>query len=89
MIKVIGQGSGDKAWATISYGWESAKYYAKWMHGAAAGEDFCGASLDPLNPQSVQAEAFLELFKKLLRDKNYASRLKRHYTLFRKVPRVR
>ncbi len=51
MIKVLGQHSGDKAWATISYGWEPPEFYRGW-----AGSDLMDAAalsrptLDPLNP---------------------------------------
>jgi hypothetical protein len=88
MVKVVGRDN-DTIWATISYGWETAKFYKKWMYGAATANDLCGASLDPLNPQSAHAEGFLALFNHLLRDKDYVARLKRHYTLFRKAPRLR
>lgn len=89
MIRVIGRDSRNTIWATISYGWETAKYYKKWMRDAALSEDLRGASLDPLNPQSKYAGEFLTLFKELLRDKAYVARLKRHYTQFRAASKTR
>jgi hypothetical protein len=85
MIKVLGRQSGDKAWATISYGWEKPAFYRNW-----AGSDLmdvnelCRPMLDPLNPQSPHAGFFLALFKELVKDKAYVDRLKRHYEMFRK-----
>jgi hypothetical protein len=85
MIKVLGQQSGDKAWATISYGWEQPAFYRNW-----AGSDpkdvheLCRPMLDPLNPQSPHAAFFLALFEEMIKDKVYVDRLKRHYEMFRK-----
>ena len=72
--------------ATINYGWESADFYTRWMHGdAEAGREIAGASLDPLNPNSEYAPALLGLFRELLMtDKAYVARLRRHYKMFRR-----
>lgn len=83
MIKVLGQHSGDKVWATISYGWESADFYRKWSPGIDNAEDLSRPTLDPLNPQSKQAAYFLETFEYMIEDKAYVDRLKRHYKMFK------
>lgn len=83
IIKVVGQRTGDKAWATISYGWEKAAFYRKWSPGTENAAEWFGPTLDPLNPQSAHAEAFLAIFKEILQDKSYVDRLKRHYTMFK------
>lgn len=85
MIKVLGQHSGQKAWATISYGWEKPEFYRRWAGSALMDvNELCRPMLDPLNPQSPHAEFFLSLFAEMIRDKAYVKHLQRHYALFRK-----
>ncbi len=85
MIKVLRQGSGDKAWATISYGWEKPSFYKNWAGSELMDvNELCRPMLDPLNPQSPHAEFFLSLFTEMVKDKAYVDRLKRHYEMFRK-----
>lgn len=83
IIRVLGQHSGDKVWATISYGWENAAFYRKWSPETDNAEEWIRPTLDPLNPQSKYAEHFLTLFEQMIRDKAYVDRLKRHYKMFR------
>jgi len=84
IIRVIGQRSAEKIWATISFGWESVAFYEKWMRRKLKDPgEFSRPSLDPLNPQSAQAAFFLTLFEELVRDKAYVARIKRHYEMFR------
>jgi hypothetical protein len=84
IIKVVSEHSADKVWATISYGWEGAAFYRKWSPGTEGAAEWSGPTLDPLNPQSAHAGAFLSLFKHVvLQDKSYVDRLKRHYTMFK------
>jgi hypothetical protein len=52
IVKVLGQHSGDKVWATISYGWESAAFYRKWSPGWDNAAEWHRPTLDPLNPQT-------------------------------------
>lgn len=85
MIKVLGQHSGEKAWATISYGWETPAFYRHWGGaGFTDVESLCRPMLDPLNPQSAHADYFLAVFENLIKDPSYVQRLKRHYEMFRK-----
>jgi hypothetical protein len=84
IIMVVSEESGGQVWATLSYGWEGADFYRKWSPGIDNAPEWFGATLDPLNPQSVHCEAFLRLFKEVvLQDKSYVDRLKRHYTMFK------
>lgn len=84
LFQVVRSDTGGKVWATINYGWESAEYYARWLGSAEAGREACGASLDPLHPQSEYAPALLDLFTDvILADASYVERLKRHYRMFR------
>lgn len=85
MIKVLGRRSGDQAWATISYGWETPAFYRNWGGaGFADVESLCRPMLDPLNPQSAHADYFLAVFEDLIKDQSYVERLQRHYEMFRK-----
>jgi len=90
MIKVLGQRSGDKAWATISYGWESPEFYRKWAGADLLDtEEMCRPTLDPLNPQSPHAAFFLSVFEETIQDKTYVERLQRHYAMFRQPAKRR
>ena len=83
LIQVMTPTSGQKVWATINYGWESLSYYKKWSRGID--KDCKGPFLDPINPQSPYAETLLHFFKDILKDKAYADRFAKHYSLFRKT----
>ena len=73
-----------RAWATISYGWESKRFYSRWARANRNGADMAGASLDPLNTQSPFADAFLSFFNDMIvTDQKYVERLKRHYRMFK------
>lgn len=71
--------------ATIAFGWESEKYYAKWMgdNDPRTIKDLKGPVLNLASPQSKLAPAILKQIKFVLQDKNYIERLKRHYKLFK------
>lgn len=69
--------------ATINYGWESLAFYQRWMGDPRAAADCQGPALDPLNPQSIFAPAFLELFHHVIQDPTYVARLQQHYRLFK------
>lgn len=71
--------------AVIAYGWESKKYYKKWL-GASypeARSELKGPALNTASSQSELSSALLEKVKLVLQDKNYVERLKRHYALFK------
>lgn len=87
IIRVFDQHSGDKVWATISYGWENAAFYRKWSPGTDNAEEWSRPTLDPINPQSKYAEYFLALFGQMIQDQAYVNRLKRHYKMFRNFRR--
>ena len=74
--------------ATINYGWETAAFYTQWLHGDRAGaREITQAELDPINPQTKFAPAFLRLFQKVvLPDTDYIHRLQRHYAMFKQSP---
>ena len=85
IINVISMTTGSKVWATINYGWETPEYYASWSSVKESAEDMSGAWLDPLNPQTQYAWAFLELFEYILLDQAYVDRIKRHYDMFKEA----
>lgn len=74
-----------RSMAIIAYGWESEKFYAKWF-GEGDPEtirDLQGPVLNFGSPQSKYAPAFLALIEGILEDREYVSRLKRHYRIFK------
>lgn len=76
-----------KVWASISYGWETKRFYSRWARNQSDVDDMAGASLDPLNEQSEFAEEFLALFEEMVAtDRKYVERLKRHYRMFKHLP---
>jgi len=74
-----------KLLATIAFGWERKKYYAKWMgdNDPKTIRDIKGPVLNLASTQSKLAPALLKQIKVVLQDKNYIERLKRHYNLFK------
>jgi|ERR1035437_7986309 hypothetical protein len=77
--------------AVINFGWESAEFYSRKLFGdARAGREITRASLDPINPQSKNADFFLDLFQKeIMTDPAYVARLARHYEMFKQDLRDR
>ncbi len=75
--------------ATINFGWESAEFYTRWMHGdQQAGREITDACLDPLNTQSQYSDALLDFFRQqLMTDTAYVARLARHYDMFKATQR--
>jgi hypothetical protein len=70
--------------ATLSYGWRDLKFYVDWMHGdVATAATIPGINLYTLQPQSNNADAFLAIFRDLLRDETVAMRFQQHYQLFK------
>lgn len=67
--------------ATINFGWESAEFYTRWMHGdREAGKEVSGATLELLGEQSSLAQPLLHMVRtSVLTDPAYVDRLKRHY----------
>ncbi len=72
--------------AVIAYGWESPRFYAKWL-GADDPlmiEALRGPVLNLGSPQSALAPALLDMMKKVvMRDQAYLERIKHHYAMFR------
>ncbi len=87
IIRVMTPTTGPKIWATISFGWESVDFYARWMGSKESAMDCKGPSLDPINPQTKYSLVLLSLFEQLLTDEKYVERLKKHYELFKRTTR--
>ena len=85
LLQVIRSHTGTRVWASINFGWETVGFYERWFHGDAdLAREMAGATLDPLNPQSVHSEGLLRLFREVvLKDAAYVERLRRHYLLFK------
>lgn len=72
--------------AVVAYGWESRKFYAKWMRSDDSEmiKDLQGPVLNMGSPQSSLAPAILDMVKNIvLKDKAYVERIKTHYRMFR------
>lgn len=72
--------------AVVTYGWETANFYAKWMNDDDPKiiAELQGPSLNLGSPQSRLAPALLNLVEDvLLQDDAYVERIKRHYRMFR------
>ena len=74
MINVIGRS--QKHLATLSYGFDEL-------------DEMAGPFLDPLNTQSQYSKVLLDLFKWILQDQTYRSRLENHYQQFKAALRQR
>ncbi|MEZ4338092.1 MAG: hypothetical protein R3B82_15845 [Sandaracinaceae bacterium] len=86
-IQVISdEASATEPVATLSWGWEPDAFYREWAGFALSKEDLDelrGPALVRLAPQGPDAEARLADFRMLLEDESYASRIVRHYRMFR------
>ncbi len=83
-LNVVRDGS-DEILATISYGWEEAGFYRKWMGGATTvfGRKMAAPTLATMCPQSKYAPLLLDLFRDVVLDPDYLGRLRRHYEMFK------
>ena len=81
MINVISRKKRNKIFAVINYGRESAGFY----RGRTGDKDMKGPFLDPLNKQTKYAPALLDVFESVLQDKDYVSRLRKHYKMFKQA----
>ena len=87
----------QKEVATVTFGWESKDFYARWYthnkkatYAKLSKEDrlmvdsLYGVHLNPMSPQSKIANQVLALVEDcIISDEDYCNRLKRHYKLFR------
>ena len=73
--------------AYVSFGWEKAAFYARWLgeNDSVTVKELQGPILNPGSPQSKLAPAILELAKDILSDRNYVARIKRHYKMFKET----
>lgn len=76
--------TGNRAWATINYGWESVEFYQRFT---GTDDDYKGPFLDPLGKQSPYAQVLLGFFREMIKDEAYVARLKRHYATLREALR--
>lgn len=71
-------------YATLSYGWRNLKFYVEWMHGdVETASTIPGINLYTLQPQSGTADAFLTVFRELLKDQSVAKQYPQHYSEFK------
>ncbi|MCZ7397838.1 MAG: hypothetical protein O8C59_04955 [Candidatus Methanoperedens sp.] len=86
-INVVSVDSPSEILATITYGWETPKFYKKWMIMASPEllEMMTHPHLEIGHRQSKYANDFLDMFKAVIKDESYVERLARHYFLFKEV----
>jgi len=73
--------------AVIAFGWESHKFYAKWLgdEDSYIISELKGPVLNLSSPQSKISPAILNIVKNnILQDQPYIKRLQTHYKMFRK-----
>src|SRR5205823_1234453 len=89
IIQVWGNEKPGIALATFNYGWESEKFYVKWMHGdRELAREMRGLSPEPFGRQSSFTPQLLELVRTVLaEDPAYVKRLKRHYEMVKAAQR--
>ena len=89
LLEVTTPQAPQTALAIINYGWESAAFYTRRLHGdAEAGRQITEACLDPLHPQSRYADHLLDVFRnEFMTDPAYVARLARHYEMFKATQR--
>ena len=77
----------EKLVSIVSYGWESPKFYLRWL-GSTRDLEFAkemsGVSIDPSSPDRVSPQGILLLIKHLM-DPKWISMLKENYRLIRKI----
>jgi hypothetical protein len=73
--------------AVIAFGWESEKFYTKWLRSGnlSVVKRLKGPILNPGSPQSELAPVLLQEVTFVLQDKHYVDRLKRHYHMFKEA----
>lgn len=87
MINVIPVYKPKEILATIGYGWESVKFYEKWMYGdKEIARELAGEYLELGGQQSKYSQRFLEIFKTTL-DERYKETIVRHYGLWKSFKR--
>jgi len=87
---VMEGGAQGASLAIISFGWEDAAFYRRWVGGPLSAADLAnlmGPALAWGQPQSPYAEALLEYFELLLESDAYIDRIIRHYGLFKQALR--
>lgn len=88
---VVSPGS-MKPLAVVAYGWESRKFYAKWLRSddPEMVSDLQGPILNPGSPLSDLSPAILDMIENIvLKDDAYIERVKTHYNIYRaKIERV-
>jgi len=86
IVQVFNPESGfENLLASISYGWEPWAFYKNW--GLSLPKDMIdmlkGPAFEPSFPKSELSDLLLEQFKMSLQDKEYRSRIIRHYVMFK------
>ena len=76
----------EKLVSIVSYGWESPKFYLRWLgstRDVGLAKEMSGVTIDPSSPDLVSPQGMLLLVKGLM-DAKWISMLKENYRLIRK-----
>jgi hypothetical protein len=77
----------EKLVSIVSYGWESPKFYLRWLgstRDVELAKEMSGVTIDPSSPDLVSPQGILLLVKHLM-DPKWISMLKENYRLIRKI----
>lgn len=77
----------NKLVSIVGYGWESPKFYLRWLNSTRYRKlvkGMSGLSIDSSSPNLVSPKGILLLVQHLL-DDNWTSMLRKHYSLIRKA----
>ncbi|MBU0569686.1 hypothetical protein KKB40_02795, partial [Patescibacteria group bacterium] len=85
MINIIYEKDPDITLATISYGWESLKYYKKWAYGSKfLAKQVHGLHVELAGHQSNFTQFFIDKLRDITeRSDKFANTFKNHYELFK------
>ncbi len=85
MLAIISVNNQKKILATIGYGWESIKFYEKWMYGdKKMAKLLIGTYLEPGGIQSKYSQGFLRIINVSLTEE-YRKTIIRHYKLWKNI----
>lgn len=85
MLTIIPVNNPKEILATIGYGWESVKFYEKWMYGdKKMAKQLIGTYLEPGGIQSKYSQRFLQIINVSLTGE-YKKTIMKHYSLWKNI----
>jgi len=84
IVQVAAKDMPGKILATLSYGWDTAEFYARTLHNEELAKKATTVTVEWLTPQTKYANALKEVFETIIEDSEYVERLKRHYSMVKR-----